>query len=204
MNVGRDVLRLPGTNGPRRFEGGMPRFAISGYTGYGSTEISMPYYRDNDQIQYVLNTTWVKGGHNIRFGGDVVFQGMQHTQPEQGGALGGVRGGFEFGPGRRRSRAARPATTSIPGRRSCSACRPGPGATSGGRRALHDAKRAVQLVHPRSVAGGPETHAVVWHTLGVLPHPPPRGPRPRTLQPRDQHDGNRRHRLRARWISASR
>ena len=100
VNVGRDVLRLPGTNGDRRFEGSTPGFAVSGYTGYGVTEISMPYYRDENQIQYVLNTTWLKGGHNIRFGGEVGFQAMSHTQASIGGSLGlGARGGFEFGPG---------------------------------------------------------------------------------------------------------
>ena len=61
VNVGRDVLRLPGTNGQRFFEGGMPLFNVSSYTGYGTTDSAMPYYRDNDQIQYVLNATWNKG-----------------------------------------------------------------------------------------------------------------------------------------------
>ena len=71
VHVGRDVLKLPGTNGQRFFEGGMPLFSISSYTGYGTTDSAMPYYRDNDQIQYVLNATWNKGSHSLRFGSDV-------------------------------------------------------------------------------------------------------------------------------------
>ncbi|MPY91453.1 MAG: hypothetical protein GEU99_26535 [Luteitalea sp.] len=98
VNVGRDVLGLPGTNGTRRFEGGMPEFDVSGYTGYGTTEAYMPYYRSDDQIQYVLNATWLKGNHSIRFGSDIYHQTMNHTQPEISGGL-GARGGFEFESG---------------------------------------------------------------------------------------------------------
>ena len=99
IHVGRDVLGLPGTNGQRFFEGGMPHFNISSYTGYGTTDSAMPYYRDNDQIQYVLNATWNKGKHSLRFGSDVYYQGISSVQPEQSGALGGFHGGFEFGSG---------------------------------------------------------------------------------------------------------
>jgi hypothetical protein len=98
VNVGRDVLGLPGTNGTRAFEGGMPRFQVSSYTGYGTTENYMPYYRSDDQIQYVLNATWIKGSHSLRFGSDIYYQAMNHTQPEISGGL-GARGSFEFGSG---------------------------------------------------------------------------------------------------------
>ena len=77
VHVGRDVLKLPGTNGQRFFEGGMPLFSISSYTGYGTTDSAMPYYRDNDQIEYVLNATWNKGSHSLRFGSDVCPPGHQ-------------------------------------------------------------------------------------------------------------------------------
>jgi hypothetical protein len=98
--VGSDILGLPGTNGSRHFEGSTPSFLVSNYTGYGVSEISMPYYRDDRQWQYVLNSTWVKGRHSVRFGGDIGFQGTNHIQASIGGSLGlGARGGFEFGPG---------------------------------------------------------------------------------------------------------
>ena len=93
---GRDLLRLPGTNGPNRYEGGMPRFEATGYAILGVASDVMPYYRSDDQLQTVLNANWVKGRHNIRFGTDVYYQALNHTQPE--GGL-GARGGFTFGTG---------------------------------------------------------------------------------------------------------
>jgi Carboxypeptidase regulatory-like domain/TonB dependent receptor len=98
-NVGRDLLGIPGTNGTRRFEGGFPRFNISNYTPYGVSETYMPYYRSDDQYQYVLNATWIRGKHNIRFGSDVYYQALNHTQPEFTGTSQGARGGFTFGSG---------------------------------------------------------------------------------------------------------
>src|SRR5690606_12039395 len=99
QNKGLDVLGLPGTNGARAFEGGMPLFEISGYTGMGTTETYMPYYRADDQVQAVVNLNWVKGRHNIRMGSDIYWQAMNHTQPEFIGTSQGARGGFDFGSG---------------------------------------------------------------------------------------------------------
>jgi hypothetical protein len=93
---GRDLLGLPGTNGPNAYEGGMPRFAPSGYTALGVDSAVMPYYRSDDQLQNVVNLTWLKGRHNVRMGTDVYYQAMNHIQPE--GGL-GARGGFNFGTG---------------------------------------------------------------------------------------------------------
>lgn len=99
QNKGLDVLGIPGTNGTRDFEGGMPLFEISSYTGMGTTETYMPYYRNDDQIQAVINLNWVKGRHNIRMGSDIYWQAMNHTQPEFIGTSQGARGGFDFGSG---------------------------------------------------------------------------------------------------------
>lgn len=99
QNKGLDVLGIPGTNGTRDFEGGMPRFTMTGYTGMGTTEGYMPYYRNDDQIQAVVNLNWVKGRHNIRMGSDVYWQAMNHTQPEFIGTSMGARGGFDFQSG---------------------------------------------------------------------------------------------------------
>ena len=99
QNVGRDFLGIPGTNGTRRFEGGFPRFEVSSYSPYGVSETYMPYYRSDDQYQYVLNATWIKGKHSIRFGSDIYYQALNHTQPEFTGTSQGARGGFNFGSG---------------------------------------------------------------------------------------------------------
>jgi Carboxypeptidase regulatory-like domain/TonB dependent receptor len=99
-NRGLDFLGIPGTNGSRPFEGGFPFFDLDTYADYGTVDTFMPYTRSDDQYQYVANATWLKGSHNIRFGGDVYYQLLNHTQPEfSGGTSVGARGGFNFAAG---------------------------------------------------------------------------------------------------------
>ncbi len=99
--VGLEEFGIPGTNGPRRFEGGLPRFAISNYTTFGINEDYMPYYRHDPQYQYVVNASWSRGNHNLRFGGEVYRQMLNHTQPEfsAGSVSNGAQGGFTFAGG---------------------------------------------------------------------------------------------------------
>ena len=48
----------------------------------------------------MLNVNWIKGGHNVRFGTDIYYQALNHTQPEiSGGDSLGARGGFRFQSG---------------------------------------------------------------------------------------------------------
>ncbi len=102
--VGLDFLGIPGTNGPRRFEGGWPR-VIPGWTGIQSSDFAgygvccpwMPYYRSDPQWNYVANASWTKRGHSIRFGGEFDIQHLNHAQAEfPGVALHGPQGGFGF------------------------------------------------------------------------------------------------------------
>lgn len=93
---GLDLLGIPGTNGPRRFEGGMPLFDFDTYAAVGISERYMPYYRDDDQYQTVVNLNWIKGSHNLRFGTDIYYQALNHTQPELSGTYYTARGGFQF------------------------------------------------------------------------------------------------------------
>ncbi len=99
--IGLDFLGIPGTNGKFRFEGGWPRFDVSGFNTYGVVETYMPYFRNDNQYQIVANANWLKGTHNIRFGMDFYHQAMNHTQPEWtgGGTSHGARGGFSFASG---------------------------------------------------------------------------------------------------------
>jgi hypothetical protein len=97
--LGLDFLEIPGTNGARRFEGGWPAFAFSTYTQLGVPNAFMPYDRSDPQHQYVANMNWTKGGHEVRFGFDIYFTGMNHLQPEATGASHGASGGFTFGGG---------------------------------------------------------------------------------------------------------
>ncbi len=100
QNIGLDVLKIPGTNGTNRIQGGFPRFDIGpgNFAVLGETENYMPYFRSDDQYVYNASASWTKGTHNIRFGFDLSRQGLNHTQPEIDGSL-GARGGFEFGGG---------------------------------------------------------------------------------------------------------
>jgi hypothetical protein len=99
-NIGLDVLGIPGTNGPKRFQSGWPRFSISGYDDIGTTENFMPYYRSDDNYQYVANATWTHNRHELRWGLDFYKMNMNHTQPEFPiGDSRGARGAFDFSGG---------------------------------------------------------------------------------------------------------
>ncbi len=100
--LGLDFLGIPGTNGPRRIEGGWPRFQFGtgGLTNIGINEDFMPYFRRDPQYQYVANFNWTKGSHSIRFGVDFYNQHLNHAQAEIAGvALHGASGGFRFDGG---------------------------------------------------------------------------------------------------------
>jgi hypothetical protein len=100
QKIGLDVLGIPGTNGPRAFENGWPRFAISGFANLGVQDSFMPYYRNDPQWQYVTNFNWTRGSHNVRFGFDFARQILNHQQVEFiGGAAQPASGGFNFGSG---------------------------------------------------------------------------------------------------------
>ena len=92
-------LGIPNVNGQRRFEGGWPTFAVGSYTNIGVNDNFMPYYRQDPQYSYVANFNWTKTRHEIRFGGEAYYTGMNQLQPEATGALYGAQGGFGFGSG---------------------------------------------------------------------------------------------------------
>ena len=98
-NIGSDVLGIPGTNGPRKFEGGWPQFDIGGFATMGVNTNFMPYYRQDPAYQYVANFNWIKGKHNIRFGTDLYRIALNHTQAEFLGNAYGASGGFDFAEG---------------------------------------------------------------------------------------------------------
>ena len=98
-NIGLDVLKIPGTNGKRRFEGGWPRFQIGGFNTLGVQDSFMPYDRRDPQYQYVLNFNWTRGSHQIRYGVDYYKQDLNHQQAEFAGQNHGAQGGFTFAGG---------------------------------------------------------------------------------------------------------
>jgi hypothetical protein len=94
-NFGLDVLKIPGTNGPDRLQGGAPSFQISGWGNLGNPNTGNPFlFRDN-QYTANVNLSTVKGSHDLRFGLDYQNQQLNHFQP-QGGTFQTVRGTFTF------------------------------------------------------------------------------------------------------------
>ncbi len=92
-NYGLDELKIPGTNGSDRLQGGYPRFSISGFSAIGNPNVSNPFlFRDN-QYSATANLSWVRGSHSFRFGGDYTYYTINHFQPQ---AAFGPRGGFNF------------------------------------------------------------------------------------------------------------
>ncbi|MGH9852040.1 MAG: TonB-dependent receptor domain-containing protein, partial [Blastocatellia bacterium] len=101
QQIGLDVLKIPGTNGPRDFEAGWPRFRINGFANIGVQDSFMPYYRNDPQWVYVANFNWTQKNHNIRFGFDFARQTLNHLQAEWngGGNAEPGSGGFQHGQG---------------------------------------------------------------------------------------------------------
>jgi len=96
QNVGLDILKIPGTNGPDIFQSGTPGFNVSEYELLGLVGSFNPaFWRDN-QFQYNANAGWSRGAHNLRFGLDISRQHMNHRGAEKGL---GPRGGFVFASG---------------------------------------------------------------------------------------------------------
>jgi hypothetical protein len=91
------MLGIPGTNGPAKYQGGMPRFAVSSYDDIGTPGAYLPYYRHDPSSNYVANFNWTKGAHDIRFGLDISQLAMNHIQAE--GGYGAGMGGFIFSGG---------------------------------------------------------------------------------------------------------
>jgi hypothetical protein len=97
--IGLDVLGIPGTNGARRFEGGMPAFRVGGFANVGISNDFMPYTRRDPQYQYVANFSYTRGNHEVRFGTDFYNQHMNHLQPEASAGGSAAPGRFDFGTG---------------------------------------------------------------------------------------------------------
>jgi hypothetical protein len=93
-NIGLDVLRIPGTNGPDPRQSGFPIFDITGYTQLGNPNNWSPVVRNDRVYTYVANIAWTKGAHNIRGGIDFIQHQMNHWQPEINGWS--PRGRFNF------------------------------------------------------------------------------------------------------------
>ena len=88
--LGLEFLGIPGTNGSTRNYGGWPGFSVTGFPTYGRAQNNSPWSLRLPQSQYVSSLAWVKGKHNLRFGWDALWVGMDGNEPS------GYPGGFSF------------------------------------------------------------------------------------------------------------
>jgi hypothetical protein len=94
--LGLEFLGIPGTNGPSREYGGWPQFSVTNYAAIGnpgSGGAGGPAIDENRQYQYTANASWNLGSHNLRFGGDIVRQGLNRFE------VGSSAGVFNFAGG---------------------------------------------------------------------------------------------------------
>jgi hypothetical protein len=74
LAFGRDVvseLKIPGLSGGPAVQWGIPNVSLSGvYSGFGN-DTEGPYENNNQSMQFLNNTTLVRGTHTIKFGGEV-------------------------------------------------------------------------------------------------------------------------------------
>ena len=94
VNFGLDVLRIPGTNGSDIRQSGKPLLTIDGYETLGNADNWSPVFRADNSWTYTTNFSYLRGSHEIRFGGDIAKQSMNQWQPNVGGRS--PRGGFSF------------------------------------------------------------------------------------------------------------
>ena len=196
QNKGSEMFGLTGLNGPRAFEGGMPVFNFDTYHSPGITELYMPYNRNDDQYQTVAER-------------DLVEREAQRTVrhrhllpgPEPRPARAQRRG--QLWRSRRVPVPQRPdAPQRRPGRQHVQLMGivppwiPGPARTPEPRGcALLHPHAELQLLRAGSVAGVEPADTQLRHEVRILPCADPFRSWPGTLQPRNQHDGNRWRRL---------
>ncbi|HUV12685.1 MAG TPA: TonB-dependent receptor [Acidobacteriota bacterium] len=94
QNVGLE-LGIPGTNGAKWYQSGMPAWDMEGYNDIGTLQYYMPYLRTDKNTQFTVNTNWTSAAHNVRWGVDISLQQMNHNQAE-GGVGQGSKGRFRF------------------------------------------------------------------------------------------------------------
>jgi len=98
--IGLDVLGIPGTNGPKKAQGGWPGFYVTSYSNLGTpTSGATPQVWHDPASQFSTNATFIRGSHNIRFGLDLSRQHMNHVTHELAGAVGNAPGQFYFAGG---------------------------------------------------------------------------------------------------------
>ncbi len=69
----RDVVKelaIPGLNSGVPISWGIPSIGIANYSGFGD-DSEGPYENNNNSMQFLNNTSWIRGKHSFRFGGEL-------------------------------------------------------------------------------------------------------------------------------------
>jgi carboxypeptidase family protein/TonB-dependent receptor-like protein len=101
QNIGLNVLKIPGTNGTRWFEGGWPEFTIADFAAFGAPDAIQPNLLNDPAYEWVFNVGWTHGAHSIRFGTTLLRQDLNELQAQfmGGGTAFAPSGGFSFAVG---------------------------------------------------------------------------------------------------------
>ena len=92
-DYGTQTLGIPGTNyNGSPLYAGIPSMNISNYTGLGNTNGASPFSFRDAQYTGNVNLSYVRGRHNLRFGGEYIHTAINHFQPQ----MGNPRGQFNF------------------------------------------------------------------------------------------------------------
>lgn len=91
-----DELAIPGLKGGAPITYGIPAIGLTNYSGFGD-DSEGPYENRNRSMQFLNNTSWIRGHHTLRFGGEV--RNEQFNQDGNQFARGSF--GFEVNASRR-------------------------------------------------------------------------------------------------------
>lgn len=59
------ALGIPGTNGPAKYQGGMPRFAVNSYDDIGTPGAYLTYYRHDPATNYAVKLIHARAIKNL-------------------------------------------------------------------------------------------------------------------------------------------
>lgn len=84
-----DELKIPGLSGGAPVQWGIPSISIANYTGIGDSTDG-PFENKNSTLQFLNNTSVVRGKHTLRFGGEVRWDQFNQVGNQY------ARGSFSF------------------------------------------------------------------------------------------------------------
>jgi hypothetical protein len=97
QSFGTSVLGIPGTNGTKGLQGGVPSFSFTSFTNFGTGNSNSPFSFRDAQLAISGAVHWTRGNHTVSAGTNMLFFQLAHFQTT--GASFPARGGFSFSGG---------------------------------------------------------------------------------------------------------